>query len=431
MNKIELSLSPKYVSNWGLNEAVREILQNAIDSETAGYEVDVTYNRKRLTIKTIGTHLDKSTLLLGESGKNDDKFIGKYGEGYKLALLVLKRLGKNIIIRTNKEMWTPIFEHSDTFNEELLKIKVTPDLNEDKDIISFEISEIEQHELLSLSDEFIALDRFLGKDIGQSLDTDYGVLLIDDKYSGKFFVNGLFVQKDTEFKYGYDFKNEYVNLDRDRKAINYYDLKELTARVLVATGDVEILERGLKSSIVDLSDTTEVLNNITEEQSVNFKKNYFDKYELEEDTLVATDKIIEISGKEKARVENEVITKIIFKADGKEDELEEYKRKLKDKNDEESAINSFNASTYKKLYIWLKDNESNLSIEAISDFKEILNRSILKPHNFHLIEDKLDELVAEDKVKCKYCGEPNGSKDEDVLCDECRLIFGHSFYSEL
>jgi len=33
--------------------------------------------------------------------------------------------------------------------------------------------------------------------------------------------------------------------------------------------------------------------------------------------------------------------------------------------------------------------------------------------------------------KCKYCGKPNNSKDEDVLCEECRETFGHSFYSEL
>ena len=33
--------------------------------------------------------------------------------------------------------------------------------------------------------------------------------------------------------------------------------------------------------------------------------------------------------------------------------------------------------------------------------------------------------------KCKYCGKDNGSADEDVLCKDCREIFGHSFYSEL
>ena len=33
--------------------------------------------------------------------------------------------------------------------------------------------------------------------------------------------------------------------------------------------------------------------------------------------------------------------------------------------------------------------------------------------------------------KCKYCGNDNGSTDENVLCEECREVFGHSLYSEL
>lgn len=33
--------------------------------------------------------------------------------------------------------------------------------------------------------------------------------------------------------------------------------------------------------------------------------------------------------------------------------------------------------------------------------------------------------------KCKYCGAPNNSTDADVLCEECRETFGHTFYSEL
>ena len=38
--------------------------------------------------------------------------------------------------------------------------------------------------------------------------------------------------------------------------------------------------------------------------------------------------MIEISGQEKTKVENEIITKIIFKADDKEEEFESYKTKI-------------------------------------------------------------------------------------------------------
>ena len=34
----EITISPNYVSNWGINEAIREILQNAIDADKNGYK---------------------------------------------------------------------------------------------------------------------------------------------------------------------------------------------------------------------------------------------------------------------------------------------------------------------------------------------------------------------------------------------------------
>lgn len=33
--------------------------------------------------------------------------------------------------------------------------------------------------------------------------------------------------------------------------------------------------------------------------------------------------------------------------------------------------------------------------------------------------------------ECKYCGTVTKGADEDVLCEDCRMIFGHTFFSEL
>lgn len=65
MKTIELSLSPKYVSGWGVEEAVREILQNAIDQKADGAEVSVSYDRETPSILTDGARLKTSTLLDG------------------------------------------------------------------------------------------------------------------------------------------------------------------------------------------------------------------------------------------------------------------------------------------------------------------------------------------------------------------------------
>lgn len=32
---------------------------------------------------------------------------------------------------------------------------------------------------------------------------------------------------------------------------------------------------------------------------------------------------------------------------------------------------------------------------------------------------------------CKYCDRVTKGADEDILCPECRELFGHAFYSEL
>ncbi len=40
-------------------------------------------------------------------------------------------------------------------------------------------------------------------------------------------------------------------------------------------------------------------------------------------------------------------------------------------------------------------------------------------------------MEQEKQNKCKYCGKPNNSSDEDLLCSECRETLWHSFYSEL
>ena len=43
----------------------------------------------------------------------------------------------------------------------------------------------------------------------------------------------------------------------------------------------------------------------------------------------------------------------------------------------------------------------------------------------------LDVADANTHHICKYCGDIAQGIDEDVLCADCRMTFGHAFYSEL
>ena len=84
MNKnYEITISPNYVSNWGVKEAIREILQNAIDAETNGYEKEINYDEASQTLDVCSKNIELSAkdLILGCSSKTDqDDMIGKYGE---------------------------------------------------------------------------------------------------------------------------------------------------------------------------------------------------------------------------------------------------------------------------------------------------------------------------------------------------------------
>lgn len=394
MATIPLSLSPKYVTSWGLKEAIREILQNAIDCEADGATVDVSYNNKTLTVSTIGTVLDKSTLLLGESGKDDSRYIGKYGEGYKLALLVLTHLEKTVYVHTQHETWFPRFDVSEVFGEECLMIDVHP-TDQDDEIVAFEIHDISQREMLSFKKDFIALERFLGREVGATRESEYGTIMLNEEFKGRFYVNGLFVQEDTKFTYGYDFKSEYVDLDRDRRAINYYDLIELTSQALTDCGDVHILEKGLSDNIVDLRDPDKVLETLSEEVSVNFKNHYFDKHDLPEGTLVGTEKVISVSGEPLVHEDNSIVAKIIAKADGKEDEYDALEEAVSDKDNREAAIADFMNSTYKKLYVWM-NNVPGLAKFRKEEFIKIINNDYrLRTLNFKLIKDDIDTILEE------------------------------------
>ena len=115
MTRHKMSLDIGYVSDWGVQEALRELFQNAIDNGIWEYRI---YNSS-IEIRSKNTALTTASLLLGHSCKSDGA-IGKFGEGYKLACLVLTRLSKQVIIDTANEVWRPKLINSRTYKTQLL-----------------------------------------------------------------------------------------------------------------------------------------------------------------------------------------------------------------------------------------------------------------------------------------------------------------------
>ena len=386
----ELPISENYVRDWGVEEAVREVMQNAIDSESDGNELEINYNSGTLRIANRGCNLEISSLVLGNTGKGSGEYLGFFGEGYKLAILVLLRNGLTPTIYTNGQKWIASFRKSRKFKVETLHIDVYEDDSYERDIIEFEINGLDYSLFTDIRSKNIAILENMGHSVGQVEESEYGDILLNDDYSGMFFVEGLFIQNDSTFKYGYNFKSEHVKLDRDRKAINYYELKELTARALSSQDNIEIVHNSISKSYIDTKSLENVIGEASDEFIDNFTHDFIERHELNEDVFVGTNKEVELSGKENTFVATALVAEIINKGLDKEEEYEAVKQKISGLSDIESAWNSYNNSDLETLFKMIKSWDYTLSIDEVDKFKKFISGSWkLRTAYLSLIKDEI------------------------------------------
>ena len=244
----ELSLAPDYVSNWTFNDAIRELIQNGIDQQTTNpnNEFAMSYDslNNQLILRSPLSKLKRDTLLLGCSSKaNDDETIGQFGEGYKIAALVLTRLGKTFTIYNNEknEIWTCRFKNSTKWLHKLLAFYIEKS-NTEKTGLDIVIGNVSWREY-----EEIESDIWLnsGEYEWERIETKYGEILTDEQQEKRVYVNGLYVYTDEDMKYGFNFKPMYLKLERDRKTCSSWDIGELTSKMImeaVVSGEISLEE---------------------------------------------------------------------------------------------------------------------------------------------------------------------------------------------
>jgi hypothetical protein len=123
------AISPEYVKSWDVNMAIREILQNLIDTKREfGVKGSARYNAKKgiAEVKDEGPGLQLKHLALGVSEKGSD-CIGQFGEGLKLALLVFAREERFIEVRSRNYRLTPVIQTSE-FQTETLFFEIVEDM---------------------------------------------------------------------------------------------------------------------------------------------------------------------------------------------------------------------------------------------------------------------------------------------------------------
>lgn len=246
MRRFDLGMSLNYVEAWGIVEAVREIFQNAFDAEVQNPENKMYFGYDKesqtLHIGNTGGSLGTETLLLGSSSKTHDKnTIGKHGEGYKVATVVLKRLGKGVVIhnRGSKETWTAKVIKSRRYNSQVVVFDIekgffftkVPNLD-----LVFEITGVSEAEYAQIAESNLHIHKAEKVVKGEG-----GDVLLDAFEVGRIYVGGLLVMRSKYASYGYNFAPSMVALTRDRDMVDNIDLQFLCSKVLASTGNADLI----------------------------------------------------------------------------------------------------------------------------------------------------------------------------------------------
>lgn len=243
----ELSLTRNYVSRWGMAQAVRELIQNSLDSESPFVYEFVSHEDKACLLLTSEfTTLLPQTLLLGATSKADSaESIGSFGEGYKIALLVLTRLGYDVEMRNGDVLWKPRFKFNSKFGEELLVIDETALPDKRNKGLTFAVKGLSESDVAEVRASCLQMQ----DSVGEKKTSRYGDILMERR--GKLYVGGLFVC-DTELVYGYNIKPENIKLERDRQTVSTFDLKSTTRDMWFEAGTADEIARMIEADIPDV-----------------------------------------------------------------------------------------------------------------------------------------------------------------------------------
>lgn len=218
--KFTLPIKDTYVSDWGLWQCLRELVQNAKDEEEQNRnEMSIVWRGGILTLRNEGADMDRKALLIGHSGKTDKGLRGKHGEGLDLALLAGVRQGRKIVIDTKKERWIPSVEHSDEYSANCLTITTRAHTRPRSGVtVTIEITEEEWNQY---KERFLFLSEHDANKVVRL--EGRGSILLAPEHKGNVYVKGIYVDSLPKLHCGYDL--EQMKLDRDRRMIDVWDLQ--------------------------------------------------------------------------------------------------------------------------------------------------------------------------------------------------------------
>lgn len=236
-------ISPDYVKSWTPVRALCELIANALDEDTAA---SVAWSDGVLAISDNGPGIAEEGLVLGHSTK-DDSQIGQFGEGKKLACLVLARGGEvgEVRCETVGYGFTPHVERRRLLDglvpsrsehgAEMLVYRLHRNNRTAGTVFTIACTE-------NLAEEAIGRFRALAEP-GYQPPQPPGACVLDGE-PGRIWIGGVLVTRMPGLLASYDLPLNSKGLqNRDRTVIEAGALRDNVQTILAASEDLQVIDR--------------------------------------------------------------------------------------------------------------------------------------------------------------------------------------------
>jgi len=238
--KKETGFSREYQSEWDLNFAIREIIQNHVYAlQVFQVEGNHSWYNGIATFSDRGNGIAKKFFLNGNSGQRQiENSPGQFGEGMKLAFLIFAREGKLCKVDTVGYSMEAIFEYNQQMETEELFFNFSD--NDRTNGTTFEI-ECSQAEYL----EAIEFFGFLSGNKERFLTSNFWK--INDNQQ-ELFVNGVKLNNSNiRMLFSYNIIGKDIN-NRDRNAVDNYKInREIWKQIIPTTTNKEYIRAILEN----------------------------------------------------------------------------------------------------------------------------------------------------------------------------------------
>lgn len=234
MNTLTTNIGPEYVSNWGLPEALREIISNALDVKTQ-HDVELSFEWQDgyAIIQDNGPGLEMRHLVLGCHASGDDA-IGQWGEGLKLAMAICARKGHDMRVYSNGKQICPIYMYSPEYGAEVLAFEVEsyPTATGTRIVV-----ECAEEDFIWACQQFVALT-----EMGYGPPNFQWVVLGSISLPGGYiYINGLQAGKlPKEALFSYHLPKGQAPINRDRTLVDMYAATPIIRKLLACADDETI-----------------------------------------------------------------------------------------------------------------------------------------------------------------------------------------------